>query len=420
MERALEEPKDAIRYALSQALAEQFPDLRLVESDDCSFDLREFVIEGLCSAKVRPLPHPQSDFNWYGDRSHETHPNAWFEVEWQGITLQVIYLTFISNNGDDKRSYILGPTREKAIEFFETVCAWNEEIRGEILVYHGRGWYKSTELYESIRGSSYEDLILPGSMVEDIRTDFERFLARRETYELHRIPWKRGVLFLGPPGNGKTQMVKALANSLGIPVLYVRSLVSRYGTDHDSLRSVFERARQVAPCLLILEDIDSLINSGNRSFFLNEMDGFSANSGIITLATANYPEKLDPAILDRPSRFDRKYHFELPAVNERARYIRKWSLSLEKDLQLGDEGIERLASETGEFSFAYIKELFLSGMMQWIDENKSRSMEDVLCSLVEPLCAQMKSSLTAEAIPATSSDDEDEEMTSIMQDLHTR
>ena len=409
LENALKQPKDAIRYVLSQELAKHFPGRGLVETDDCSFYLRDFAREGLCSMNVSSAPHAQSTFDWYGEHSSEDLINAWAEVKWDGHAFQVVYLSLKGMHSDEKRTYIVGPTKDSAIEFFETVCAWNEEVRGEVLVYHGSGWYKSVELYESIRNSSYDDLILARSMLDDIRHDFDRFLARKEIYEKHRIPWKRGILFLGPPGNGKTQMVKALANSLGIPVLYVRSLRSGCGTEHDSIRRVFNRARQAAPCLLVLEDLDSLIHAGNRSFFLNEMDGFSANTGIITLATANYPERLDPAILDRPSRFDRKYHFELPGVLERARYIAKWNASLEKDLQLSEEGIEKLAKSTDEFSFAYIKELFLSGMMQWIDESGARSMDEVLLSLAEPLRAQMKSSLNATPVKQPKEDEDEDD-----------
>jgi ATP-dependent 26S proteasome regulatory subunit len=62
-----------------------------------------------------------------------------------------------------------------------------------------------------------------------------------------------------------------------------------------------------------------------RTNFLNELDGFAANIGIVTLATTNHPERLDPAILDRPSRFDRKYPFDLPEQPERHAYIVMWN-----------------------------------------------------------------------------------------------
>src|SRR5205085_2802051 len=131
---------------------------------------------------------------------------------------------------------------------------------------------------------------------------------------------------------------------LDVPCLYVKSFKSRYSTPQNNIRRVFHRARQTTPCILVLEDLDSLIDDKNRSFFLNELDGFAANTGIVVVATTNHPERLDPAILDRPSRFDRKYHFTLPDSPERARYIRHWNTSARRELQLSDAGITTLTS----------------------------------------------------------------------------
>ena len=69
---------------------------------------------------------------------------------------------------------------------------------------------------------------------------------------------------------------------------------------------VFEKARAEAPCVLILEDLDSLINDNNRSFFLNQLDGLENNDGLLVIGSTNHYERLDPAITKRPSRFDRK------------------------------------------------------------------------------------------------------------------
>src|SRR5690349_12665 len=84
----------------------------------------------------------------------------------------------------------------------------------------------------------------------------------------------------------------------------------------DPSNEVFKRARMKPPCVIVLEDLDSMIDNKNRSFFLNELDGFHSNTGVVVLATTNHPEKLDSSILDRPSRFDRKYYFQLPAEAE--------------------------------------------------------------------------------------------------------
>lgn len=72
------------------------------------------------------------------------------------------------------------------------------------------------------------------------------------------------------------------------------------------MSQAFAKARAEAPCVLILEDLDSLINDNNRSFFLNQLDGLENNDGLLVIGTTNHFERLDPAITKRPSRFDRK------------------------------------------------------------------------------------------------------------------
>jgi len=197
-------------------------------------------------------------------------------------------------------------------------------------------------------------------------------------YERYGIPWKRGVLLIGPPGNGKTHAIKALANDLKLPCLYVKSFKSSDDPDQSGMREVFARARLSAPCLVVMEDLDALVTDENRSFLLNEMDGFASNQGVVVIASTNHPEKLDTAILERPSRFDRKYHFTLPAPPERLAYFKTWNQTLQPELQLKEAEFAALVEGTEGFSFAYLKELFLSALMQWMVEQLPGTMGAVL------------------------------------------
>jgi ATP-dependent 26S proteasome regulatory subunit len=155
------------------------------------------------------------------------------------------------------------------------------------------------------------------------------------------------------------------------------------------MAEVFERARMV-PSLVVLEDLDSMIDSKNRSFFLNELDGFQANDGVAVLATTNHPGKLDPSILDRPSRFDRKYHFHLPANPERLAYVMKWNNDLQADLQVSENGAAQVVEATEGFSFAYLKELFVASMVQWMSDGGSKSMDEIMLAQTTLLRGQMK------------------------------
>ncbi len=112
---------------------------------------------------------------------------------------------------------------------------------------------------------------------------------------------------------------------------------------------------------------------------------------------SNHPERLDPAILDRPSRFDRKYPFDLPEQAERQAYITMWNISLKPALRLSDEAANTLSELTEGFSFAYLKELFLSSMMRWIANGQQGTMEQTMSGQVHTLKEQMAS---AEALAA--------------------
>ena len=361
---ALSLPVTAISYHVSQYLAEKFPEKALVEGNDGLFNVEVYAQDGHCSLEMQTFVHNQVVTRWHGRDIDSTLPqhtvalinatnamsgvsvpddremsdaakNAWLTVKWQNNILDILTMRWSEGFGQHIYAYwILCDSQAVAKDFINAVCRWNAELRGEVLVFSGGCWSKDASLFRAIQGASFDNLILQGNLKQQIREDLERFFAMRQTYEEYGIPWKRGVLFVGPPGNGKTHTVKALINALKMPCLYVKSFRADYGAEENNIRTVFERARKSAPCILVLEDLDSLLNEDNRSFFLNELDGFATNTGIVTLATTNHPEKLDPSILDRPSRFDRKYPFEIPEQPERLAYITLWNETLKPTLRI--------------------------------------------------------------------------------------
>ncbi|HEU4390825.1 MAG TPA: ATP-binding protein, partial [Blastocatellia bacterium] len=173
------------------------------------------------------------------------------------------------------------------------------------------------------------------------------------------------------------------------PCLYVKSFKAWYGNDHDRIREIFKHARKSAPCVVVLEDLDSLIDNYNRSFFLNELDGFAENTGVALIATTNHPDRLDPAILDRPSRFDRKYYFDLPSSATRLAYFERWRETVQEELVFSDETIRKVVARTRGFSFAYMKELCVSAMMAWMAD-RTVPMDRVLRRLAVTLRDEMK------------------------------
>lgn len=407
---ALGRPTPAIAYSVSQELARRFPERHVLEGDEVSFDVGTFAVAGHCTLAPRAGAHSQILTTWHRGRAASSAGNGWFEVVWDGHHLDVIRMSWQQGFCSTNYYWIVAQSREVATGFFSAVCAWCSEVRGEVLVFAGGQWRKDAELYAAIQGATFDNLILAGSLKEQIRTDVDAFFASRELYAQYGIPWKRGVLFVGPPGNGKTHAVKALINSVRQPCLYVKSFKGRYSTDHDNIRTVFRRARESTPCVLVFEDLDSLIDAGNRAFFLNELDGFETNTGIVTIATTNHPERLDASILDRPSRFDRKYHFDLPGAHERLTYLSFWNERLQPDMRQSSTQLRDVAELADSFSFAYLKELVLSSMVRWIGQPAPGGMHETMTTQATHLREQMGTMHEVVPLVAGGEDEDEDEM----------
>jgi ATPase family associated with various cellular activities (AAA) len=384
-------PTDYLAYHVGRELAELHPEKAILEGETGYFDLEAFGRAEKCSVvqETSIFNHIKTYWERPGKAPQQTVQNAWLNVLWKGHLLDVLFLTYSQGYYPTRHHWIVADSLKLAESFFAEVCEWSSEIRGEVLVFQDGEWLKNRELYDAIKTATFGNLILRDRLKEEIQTDFAQFFSSREVYERHRIPWKRGVLFIGPPGNGKTHTVKALINQLGQSCLYVKGFKSEYATDQENIRLVFARARMTTPSLVVLEDLDSMIDEHSRGFFLNELDGFETNNGVVVLATTNHPERLDPAILDRPSRFDRKYEFHLPSEGERSAYVDFWNRTLKADLRLTEIGAIEIVRQTEGFSFAYLKELFLSAMMRWISNEEGASMDKLILDQVGQLRSQM-------------------------------
>lgn len=177
-----------------------------------------------------------------------------------------------------------------------------------------------------------------------------------------KIP--KGVLLVGPPGTGKTLLARAVAGEAGVPFFRISGsdFVEMFvGVGASRVRDLFKQAREKAPCIVFIDELDAIgksrinsIGGGNdeREQTLNqllvEMDGFDNEKGLIILAATNRPDILDPALL-RPGRFDRQVPVERPDVKGREEILRIHSKNVKLD---GEVNFESLAHGTIGFSGA--------------------------------------------------------------------
>jgi hypothetical protein len=393
IEKALRLAPPAATHWLSRRVAKLHRGGGVVEGHAMFFDPFGYAADGSCTIEAHDDEHAQLSTIWTGTNAADQPANGTFTVHWEGVEFTLYWMTPSENGGP--YFALAAPQRADAIRFFETVSRWTQEPSGAILVFHAGQWLKDERLFESIRDATFDNLIMPPGQKDEVAGDAPRFFSSRERYLRYAIPWKRGVLFLGPPGNGKTHAVKAIVNTSAVPCVYVRSFdLPGHPFPGAGIAMVFERARKIAPCIVVLEDLDSLVREHNRAYFLNELDGFERNDGMLVLATTNHPERIDAAIVDRPSRFDRKYAFGLPGLEERRAYVVQWNAGLDPELRLDDEEIANVAGLTDGFSYAYLKELFVSSLMHWVGDESVRfgglvaaqvhTLRDQLASEPEP------------------------------------
>ena len=194
------------------------------------------------------------------------------------------------------------------------------------------------------------------------------FLKNPETFTRLGAKIPKGVILVGPPGTGKTLLAKAVAGEAQVPFFSISGseFVEMFvGVGASRVRDLFKRAKEKAPCIIFIDEIDAIGRSRGKGAFLSganderestlnqlltEMDGFGTNSGVIVLAATNRADMLDPALL-RPGRFDRHIYLELPNLKEREEIFKVHLRPLKYDESID---IHFLAAQTPGFSGADI------------------------------------------------------------------
>ncbi len=288
----------------------------------------------------------------------------------QPVVLAGIPVTPAENPGDVCDCAIVKRTAAaEFLQFLQKLSATSHE--SQFCVY-GDG-------SRNIRNSSWDDLVLSESVVNLVRMDFESFLNREQWFRENRLPFRRGYLLHGPPGNGKTSLIRTMLKTSGLTGYSIRLFQEQ--TDDAHLERMFRTAANAAPSVIVIEDIDRAFPSTpttgvqcNVSLqqLLNCLDGVDSQDGVIVIATANNPEVLDSAILRRPGRFDRVVAVPAPDRQLRQRYFGKFNP------HLADDALFQAAEDSDGFSFAQLKEAYILAGQKAFERNTRVTLADIL------------------------------------------
>jgi DNA polymerase III delta prime subunit len=252
-----------------------------------------------------------------------------------------------------------------AAAFLGEVRALRHEVniyRGQVLsVAQGDGhnpFSKSLSLKFIDTGAlSRNDVVLPGGLLERIERHTIGFAAHTAQLRAAGRTLHRGLLFYGPPGTGKTHTVRYLSSAMPNRTTFVIS-----GAAFGVLPSICGLARELAPAMVVLEDVDlvaqerSMVGAGENPLLftlMNEMDGIGPDADVIFLLTTNRADLLEPALAARPGRIDLAVEIPAPDAACRARLIELYGRGMTMHL----DNLDSVVSRTEGVSAAFIKEM---------------------------------------------------------------
>jgi SpoVK/Ycf46/Vps4 family AAA+-type ATPase len=281
----------------------------------------------------------------------------------------VVYLEFCCSN--PKATFTFQKKNRKVVselvDKIEDYMKHNNFYKNERLKL-GSGIYLSFLEYPKL---TWNDLIINSKLKDEIIINLVFPLNNKELCKKFGLAWRRGLLLGGEPGTGKTKLSKILCNLLtDCTIIWVTAESINESSD---VKILFEAARDLAPTLIIFEDLDffgkdrEIIYSPILGELLNQLDGNAPNEGIFVIASSNRPGLLDKALANRPGRFDVKLEFELPDIEDRIRMLQLFSTS--KPLA-SDVNFKELANMTSDFTGAQIQETFVYATLNCLNNNE--------------------------------------------------
>ena len=261
----------------------------------------------------------------------------------------------------------------------------------------GMGKSNAKVYVQSSEGIKFNDVAGEDEAKENL-TEIVEYLHNPEKYKEIGASMPKGILLVGPPGTGKTLLAKAVAGEASVPFFSISGseFVEMFvGMGAAKVRDLFNQAKEKAPCIVFIDEIDAIGKKRDGSMggndereqtlnqLLTEMDGFEGNNGVIILAATNRPESLDPA-LTRPGRFDRRVPVELPDLKGREEILKVHAKKIRIAEDIDFNKVARMASGA---SGAELANIVNEAALRAIRDNRKYATQSDLEESIEVVIA---------------------------------
>lgn len=199
-------------------------------------------------------------------------------------------------------------------------------------------------------------ITFPETNSEKVVSEIQNFWSKESLFKTHGLSYKRGIILWGPPGSGKSSTVQlvlkdvidrgGVAIKFAIPNLFIECT------------RILRKIQPTTPIVVLMEDIDAILDEWGEPEVLNILDGVETVEKVVYLATTNYPELLGERIINRPSRFDRR--FKMPHPGKKSREIYLNHLFSKETVSMENINIEQWIEDTEGMSISHLKELFIA------------------------------------------------------------
>lgn len=398
------EKNDQIDTSISEFFATDISNLEVKHRD---YSGREYIMWAYSLLSILESEYDTIKIENHKYGNAETPP-IWNEETFNGLKFKIPYkLTMFLRHKTDEHPLVVSfwPYEQYEIDikfYFETSPEYGgryTELWDKVKKhFNTEGLLKNSKFTADFRflevpDADWNDIIVDDAAMEVINRHIINFVPHMNVFQEKNLRASRGVLITGPPGTGKTLCCNVVMNHTNITTIYA----SRDAIKHEGqITALYKMARHLSPTLVIIEDIDTLGGLDRMEVhdhpllgeFLNALSGVERNSGVITLATTNYPQHLDWALADRPGRFDSRVEFGYPKPEAREAILTKYLEPFSADIKLAN-----IVKKTEEFSGAYLQELVQNAFMLafeefGFDESKTQISQNHMERALEILLAQ--------------------------------